>query len=224
MGEIINKIGLFIICCLVLSALGAGGYIVYTTMKTTATTSTSSGSGGTVNDISCPATSVYPKTSANATASGTCVVGTGTQTALCGSTGIWGSDNVSNCDLFDKTKFIMQHGSDSKCIRSSTNQYPWYDDCNSAWQNEWFTFKKKGTGYNLVNYDEKCLDGNGNDVYLSTCSDNEYQKWIPQDNKNLKHVQSGKCLDGSSTGGPTFNLNPCDNSTNLYQQWTPKKV
>jgi hypothetical protein len=64
----------------------------------------------------------------------------------------------------------------------------------------------------------KCLDGNGSNVYISNCDNNNtYQKWSGKDNL-LKHEQSGKCLDGN---GSDLYFNICD-TNNTYQIFNPE--
>lgn len=75
---------------------------------------------------------------------------------------------------------------------------------------------------NIQHYQsKKCLDSNGNDLYLSLCQEsNPYQSWeLPQLGFNyLIHKQSNKCLDGNGNKVYMSNLDP----KNDYKMWVIK--
>jgi hypothetical protein len=127
----------------------------------------------------------------------------------------------------ESEKNILQNAGSGKCLKlTNDNQNTKSNitkiaNCDGNNLDMQWTIDKdmirKVVGHNHV----KCMDGNGNDVYLNNCdSNNHHQKWSFEGRK-LIHKQSGKCLFVDDDGNAKLTDCSCktdfDNNTNDFR-------
>jgi hypothetical protein len=110
------------------------------------------------------------------------------------------------------TPIYFEHN--DKCIGVKDGK-PWFNaNCDLSAQQKSIVRKWLSPETFLLQVDGKCLDSNGNDVYLMECNGGDFQKWSTElktaneeNVSNILHVKSRKCLDANAEG--RVYMGPC---------------
>ena len=106
-----------------------------------------------------------------------------------------GNDDIPAC--LQRKTIISSQGQSQELVKTNYK-------CVDNKKNKWF-IRQNGNLYSIVSsYDAKCLNLNGENLYMDYCKDNnKYQQFIIKNGKFCSQLNNSKCLGGKFTIKPS---------------------